>query len=66
MCIEQTIKEQTEKIIETIKEQMESEGVPMDSSEEMFFRTGISYGIRIAGLVLSDIDTITTKGHDEE
>lgn len=50
--MEETIKNETDKIVEQFKKRFEAEGIPFEGMTEVTFRSGIQNGICVAALAL--------------
>lgn len=56
MTMEEIIKYETEKRFNDFKEKAKENGLVIGPMEELYFKSGVSYGISIAGLALVNID----------
>ena len=56
MDIEEFIKNEVDKRFNNLKEKAKLQGLVIGPMEEVYFKSGVSYGISIAGLALVNID----------
>lgn len=57
MTMEEVIKYETEKRFNDLKIRAQAQGLIVGEKEELYFKTGVAYGISIAGLALVNVDS---------
>lgn len=61
-AMEETIKQETDRLINNLKVQSMAKGLFISEKDEMYLRMGISYGISISAMALAKVDgNITLK-----
>lgn len=54
--MEEVVREETEKVVNRVKEKCKTNNITFENRDELMLKTGIAYGIMIAGLSITQIN----------